>query len=169
MSLSDVEWEIRVRGYQHRLIYDPKNPPPKTNFATGASFYSHESYFKNILGELRDKAHGILIPSREYEGPLANSPLPVGATRNPAPDPPTYDVNHFLATRTKQKVPVNKTVSFTVKAGENDPSKKSSVEPTRPYNKIEDWKKGCPYCGDKQKSYDSYRQHISYRCKKKPN
>ena len=126
MSLADVEWEIRVRGYQHRLIYDPKNPPTKTNFATGASFYSRESYFKNILLELRDIAHGALIPSREYEGPPANSPLPVGATRNPAPNPPTYDVNHFLATGTRQKV--DKPVSFTVKAGENNPSKKNLLK-----------------------------------------
>ena len=120
------------------------------------------------MGELRDKAHGASIPSREYEGPPANSPLPVGATRNPAPDPPTYDVNHFLATGTRQKVQVDKPVSFTVKAGENNPSKKPAEEPKRPYNKIEDYKE-CPYCGAKPKSYDSYRQHISYRCKKKPN
>jgi hypothetical protein len=32
MSLADVECEIRVKGYQHRLIYDPKNPPHKRNF-----------------------------------------------------------------------------------------------------------------------------------------
>ena len=94
--------------------------------------------------------------------------MPVGATRNPAPDPPTFDVNHFLATGTRQKVPIDKPVSFTVKAGENNPSKKPAEDPKRPYNKIEDHKE-CPYCGTKPKSYDSYRQHISYRFKKKPN
>ena len=73
-----------------------------------------------------------------------------------------------MATGTRQKVQVDKPVSFTVKAGENNPSKKPAEEPKRPYNKIEDYKE-CPYCGAKPKSYDSYRQHISYRCKSKAN
>ena len=137
---------------------------------TGASFYLRESYFKSILGELRDKALGASIPSREYEGPPpANSPLPIVAPCNPAPNPPTYDVNHFLATGTKQKVPVGKAVSFTVKAGVNDPSKKPPVGPKKKYNKIEDWEEGCPYCGKILLSYNSYRQHVSYRCDNKPN
>ena len=49
MSSAQVEWEIRVRGYAHRLIYDPKHPPPKKDFATGRSFYSRKSYFIDLL------------------------------------------------------------------------------------------------------------------------
>ena len=45
------------------------------------------------------------------------------------------------------KVPVDKKVSFTVKTDENDPSKKPPVELKRGYNKIEDWKEGCPRIG----------------------
>jgi hypothetical protein len=83
--------------------------------------------------------------------PPANSPLPIAATRNPAPDPPTHDVNHFLSTGTKQKVPVDIKVSLKVKTGENDLHNKTPVEPKRGYNKIKGWKEGCTYCGDKQK------------------
>ena len=64
MSSAQVEWEIRVRGYAHRLIYDPKHPPPKKDFATGTSVYSRESVFRDILAELREKAQGAAIPSR---------------------------------------------------------------------------------------------------------
>ena len=42
------------------------------------------------------------------------------------------------------KVPVDKKVSFTVKTDEKDPSKKPPVQLKRGYNKIEDWKEGCP-------------------------
>ena len=122
MSPAEVEQEIRVRGYGHRLIYGPKNPPPKKDFATGTSVYSRKSVFRDILAELRKKAHGASIPSREYKGPLpSNSPLPVGATRNLPPKPPVkkgtvgpsqppYDVNYSLATGTRQKVPKEKPV-----------------------------------------------------------
>ena len=108
-----MEQEIRVRGYGHRLLYDPR---PKKDFATGRIFYSRESYFRDLLEELRNKAYGAAIPSKEYVGPpLSNSPLPIGATRNPPPNrptkkgtfgpnlPPPLDVNHFLTTGTKQK------------------------------------------------------------------
>jgi hypothetical protein len=122
MSPAEVEQEIRVRGYGHRLIYGPKNPPPKKNFATGTSVYSRESVFRDILAELRKKADGASIPSRENKGPLpSNSPLHVGATRNLPPKPPVkkgsggpsqppYDVNYSLATGTRQKVPKEKPV-----------------------------------------------------------
>ena len=122
MSPAEVEQEIRVRGYGHRLIYGPKNPPPKKDFATGTSVYSRESVFRDILAELREKAHGAAIPSREYKGPFpSNSPLPVGATCNLPPKPPVkkgtvgpsqppYDVNYSLATSTKQNVPREKPV-----------------------------------------------------------
>ena len=54
--------------------------------------------------------------------------------------------------------------------GENDPAKKPPpVQPKKKYNKIVNWQDGCPYCDFITKSYDSYRQHISYRCKNKPN
>ena len=96
MSSAQVEWEIRVRGYAHRLIYDPKHPPPKKDFATGRSFYSRESYFRDLLEELRNKAYGAAIPSKEYQGsPPSDSPLSVGAARNHPP-------NHS----TKKKAPL---------------------------------------------------------------
>ena len=43
-----------------------------------------------------------------------------------------------------------------MKAGENDPSKKPSVEPKRPYNKIVNWQEGCPNCG----KYYNHMTHI---------
>ena len=122
MSPAEVEQEIRVRGYGHRLIYGPKNPPPKKDFATGTSVYSRESVFRDILAELRKKSHGASIPSRKYKGPLpSNSPFHVGATSNLPPKPPVkkgtvgsslapYDVNYSLATSTKQNVPREKPV-----------------------------------------------------------
>ena len=86
MSPAQVEQQIRVRGYGHRLLYDPR---PKKDFATGRIFYSRESYFRNLLDELRNKAYGAAIPSKEYQGPpLSDSPLPVGATRNHPPNQP---------------------------------------------------------------------------------
>ena len=103
MNPAEVELEIKVRGYGHWLIYDPK---PKNDFATGSSFFSRESSFRDLLHELRNKAYGAAIPSKKYEGPpLAESPLPVGAPRNPPPKkgtfgPPPHDVNYFLATGT---------------------------------------------------------------------
>ena len=236
MSWAQVEWEIRVRGYAHRLIYDPKHPPPKKDFATGRSFYSRESYFRDLLEELRNKAYGAAIPSKEYQGSLpSNSPLPVGAARNHPPNrptkkgtfgpnlPPPLDVNHFLTTGTRQKpvdqvamqktvdqifrpkispppgIPIDKksrsssmpvasgsathvaplssinlsegrTLNVNVSSGENDPAKKPPpVNPKKKYNKIVNWQDGCLYCDFITKSYDSYRQHISYRCKNKPN
>ena len=88
MSPFEVEQEIRVRGYGHKLIYGPKNPPPKKDFATETSSYSRESVFRDLLDKLRKKNDGAAIPSKEYEGiPPSNSPLPVGATRNLPPNP----------------------------------------------------------------------------------
>ena len=105
------------------MIYDPQNPPPKKDFATGTSSYSRESVFRDILDGLRKRAYRASIPSKEYEGPpLSNSPLPVGAIHNPPPNrpirkgtfgpslPPTHDVNYSLATGTKQKFPKEKPV-----------------------------------------------------------
>jgi hypothetical protein len=122
MSPAEVEQEIRVRGYGHRLIYGPKNPPPKKDFATGTSSYWRESVFRDLLDGLRKKTHGASIPSKEYEGPpLTNFPLPVGPTCNPppsrpikkgtfGPNLPPYDVNYSLATGTKQRIPKEKPV-----------------------------------------------------------
>ena len=56
MSPAEVEQEIRVRGYGHRLIFDPKHLPPKKDFATGTSFYSRESSFRYLLKDLRNRA-----------------------------------------------------------------------------------------------------------------
>ena len=198
-----------------------------------------------LCQDLRNKAYGAAIPSKEYEGPpLSNSPLPVGATRNSPPYrptkkgtfgpslPPPHDVNHFLTTGAKQKVPKEKpvdqvamkktlhqifrpkispppgipidkknrsssmpvasgsatqvataavpsassisltegrTLNINVKQGENDPAKKLPVEPKRGYNKIDNWEEGCPYCDKKPLTYNSYRQHVSYRCPNRPN
>ena len=90
---------------------------------TGKLHYSRESSFRDLLKDLRNRAYGAAIPSKEYEGPPpSDSPLPVGTTRNRPPNPPTkkgtfgpilpppHDVNHFLTTGTKQKVPKEKPV-----------------------------------------------------------
>ena len=65
-------------------------------------------------------------------------------------------------------LPEGRTLKVNVKQGENDPAKKPPVKPKKPYNKIVNWQEGCPNCGSIMKSYDSYRQHVSYRCKNKP-
>ena len=60
-----------------------------------------------------------------------------------------------------------KQVSFQVKIGENDPSKKPPVD-KRPYNKIWNWEAGCPDCDKKPKTYRAFQKHKE-RCKGKPN
>ena len=90
---------------------------------TGKLHYSQESSFRDLLKDLRNRAYGAATPSKEYEGPPpSDSPLPVGATRHSIPNPltkkgtfgpilpPPYDINHFLTTGTKQKVPKVKPV-----------------------------------------------------------
>ena len=74
MSLAEVEQEIRVRGYGHKLIYGPKNPPPKKDFATGTSSYSREYVFRDLLDEFRKKAYGASIPSKNMRFPLLQIP-----------------------------------------------------------------------------------------------
>ena len=61
MSPAEVEHEIRVRGYGHRLIFDPKHPLPKKDFATGTSFYTRKS---SLLKDLRNRAYGAAIFER---------------------------------------------------------------------------------------------------------
>ena len=54
-------------------------------------------------------------------------------------------------------------LNINVNWGENDPAKKPPpVKPKKAYNKIVNWWEGCPYCDAIPKSYDSYRQHVSY-------
>ena len=105
MSLEEVEEEIRVRGNQHKLVYDPKNPPRISRYATGTTVVSREDYFRSLLGEMRQKTKGASIPSKPFEG-APPSPLPVGRPPNPAPDP--LDVNHFIARGARPKEPVRK-------------------------------------------------------------
>ena len=62
-----------------------------------------------------------------------------------------------------------RTLNVNVNRGENDPAKKPLIEPKRGYNKIVNWWEGCPYCDTIPKSYDSYRQHVSYQCDNRPN
>ena len=78
----------------------------------------------------------------------------------PAPVPPASSIN----------LSEGRAVNVNVNWGENDPAKKPPpVNPPKKYNKIVNWQDGCPYCDFITKSYDSYRQHISYRCKNKPS
>ena len=60
--------------------------------------------------------------------------------------------------QTNKQPQANPTVTFTVKACENNPGKKPAVE-KRPYNKILNWEK-CPYCTFKPKTYHSYHKHV---------
>ena len=80
----------------------------------------------------------------------------------------------FAATSSSINLPEGRMLNVNVKhvnvkQGENDPAKKTPVEPKRPYNKIVNWQEGCPDCGSILQSYASYRQHVSYRCKSRPN
>ena len=78
----------------------------------------------------------------------------------PAPVPTASSIN----------LSEGRTLNINVNWGENDPAKKTPpVKPKKPYNKIVNWWEGCPYCDAIPKSYDSYRQHVSYRCKNRPN
>ena len=103
MSPEEVEEEIRVRGNQHKLVYDPENPPRISRIATGTTVVSREDYFRSLLGEMRQKTKGTSIPTKQFEGPPP-SPLPVGRPPNPASDP--IDVNHFIARGARPKKPV---------------------------------------------------------------
>ena len=56
----------------------------------GKLHYSRESSFRDLLTDLRNRAYGAAIPSKEYEGPPpSDSPLPIGATPNRPFNPPT--------------------------------------------------------------------------------
>ena len=50
MTPEEVEGEIRVRGNQHKLVYDPENPPRISRIATGTTVVSREDYFRSLLG-----------------------------------------------------------------------------------------------------------------------
>ena len=52
MSPEEVEEEIRVRGNQHKLVYNPEDPPRISRFATGTTVVSREDYFRSLLGEM---------------------------------------------------------------------------------------------------------------------
>ena len=109
MSPEEVEEEIRVRGNQHRLVYDPKNPPRISRIATGTTVVSREDYFRSLLGEMRQKTKGASIPTKQFEGSHP-SPLPVGRPPNPASDP--IDVNHFIARGARPKEPLRQQKPF---------------------------------------------------------
>ena len=70
----------------------------------------------------------------------------------PAPVPPASSIN----------LSEGRTINVDVNQGENDPAKKTPDRSQRGYNKIVNWWEGCPYCDTIPKSYDSYRQHVSY-------
>ena len=109
MSPEEVEEEIRVRGNQHKLVYDPKNPPCISRYATGTTVVSREDYFRSLLGEMRQKTKGASIPTKRFEGPPP-SPLPVGRPPNPASDP--IDVNHLIARGARPKEPLRQQKPF---------------------------------------------------------
>ena len=58
-------------------------------------------------------------------------------------------------------------IQLTVKAGENDPSKKPPPPQRRPYNPVGDWEEGCPLCPARPSTYDSFITHRG-RCPNKP-
>ena len=115
MTPEEVEEEIRVRGNQHKLVYNPENPPRIARIATGRTVVSREAYFSSLLGEMRQKTRGASIPSKRFESPPpSNPPLPVGRPPNPAFDP--LDVNHFIARGAKPKETVRKPKPFDTQA-----------------------------------------------------
>ena len=58
MSPEEVEEKIRIRGSQHKLVYNPENPPRISRIATGSTVVSREDYFRSLLGEMRQKTKG---------------------------------------------------------------------------------------------------------------
>ena len=67
-SPEEVEEEIRVRGNQHKLVYNPENPNRISRIATGTTVVLREAYFRSLLGEMRQKTIGASIPSKRFEG-----------------------------------------------------------------------------------------------------
>ena len=59
MSPEEVEEEIRIRGNQHKLVYNPENPPRISRIATGTTVVSREDYFRSLLGEMRGGFSGL--------------------------------------------------------------------------------------------------------------
>ena len=115
MSPEEVEEEIRVRGNQHKLVYNHENPPRIVRIATGTTVVSREAYFRSLLGEMRQKTIGASIPSKRFEGlPPSNPPLPVGRPPNPAFEP--LDVNHFIARAARPKETVGRPKPFDIQA-----------------------------------------------------
>ena len=92
----------------------------------------------------------------------SSMPVASGSATHVAPAP--------VPTASSINLSEGRTLNVNVNWGDNDPAKKPPpVNPKKKYNKIVNWQDGCPYCDFITKSYDSYRQHISYRCKNKPN
>ena len=81
----------------------------------------------------------------------------------------THVAPSAVPTASSINLPEGRTLNVNVNQGENDPAKKVPEDPKRGYNKIVNWEEGCPYCDAIPKSYDSYRQHVSYRCENRPN
>ena len=75
MSPEEVEEEIRVRGNQHKLVYDPKNPPRISRYATGTTVVSREDYFRSLLGEMRQKLEELQSRQNALRPPLLPTPL----------------------------------------------------------------------------------------------
>ena len=75
MAPEEVEEEIRVRGNQHKLVYNPENPPRISRFATGTTVVSREDYFRSLLGEMRQKLKELQSRQNALRPPLLPTPL----------------------------------------------------------------------------------------------
>jgi len=176
MSPEQVEKEIVGRGYKHRLIYDPKKPPLRKDFASGTSFLSRESYFRDILDDLRKRSNQAPIPSKIFD-----STDPPNSSSSGSPDLPTRDINHVGRGANHRKnqpdTPPSPPDSNPQKSRASEPhsnpdsNKQPSATATskRQYTSIpENWMElGCPFCGKKPETYAAYRAHKS-RCKSRP-
>ena len=58
-------------------------------------------------------------------------------------------------------------IQLAVKAGQNDPSQKPPSPEKRKYERVGDWRDGCPNCSARIGSYDSFITHRG-RCPNKP-
>ena len=100
--------------------------------------------------------------TRPWPTDTSSMPVASGSATHVAPAP--------VPTASSIDLSEGRTLNVNVNWGENDPAKKPPpVKPKKAYNEIVNWWEGCPYCDAIPKSYDSYRQHVSYRCKNRPN
>jgi len=147
-------------------------------------FLSRESYFRDILDDLRKRSHQAPIPSKIFD-----STDPPNSSTSGSPTPPTRDINHVgrganprkkqpdafpsppdsTGQKSRAPKPPSNPDSAEQQSGNSGPSMAATATSKRQYQSIpENWQElGCPYCKKKPETYAAYRAHKS-RCTSRP-